>query len=50
MQLLALGVVGIVIGRARWGLWQPWLVGVPIVLAALWGASNEVWALLPNLI
>lgn len=50
MQLLVLGVLGIVVGRARWGAWQPWLIGVPVVLAALWGASSSVWVLLPNLV
>jgi sortase A len=50
MQLLVLGVLGIVVGRARWGTWQPWLIGVPVVLAALWGASSSVWVLLPNLV
>lgn len=50
MQLLLVGVIGIVVGRARWGTWQPWLVGVPVVLAALWGASSSLWVLLPNLV
>lgn len=50
MQLVVVGVIGIVVGRARWGVWQSWLIGVPVVLAALWGASSSVWVLLPNLI
>lgn len=50
MQLLVLAVLGMVVARARWGTWQPWLVGVPVVLAALWGASSSVWVLLPNLV
>jgi sortase A len=50
MQLLLVGVVGVVIARVRWGTWQPWLIGVPVVLAALWGATSSVWVLLPNLI
>jgi sortase A len=50
LQLLVLGAVGIVIGRARWGTWQSWLIGLPVVLAALWGASNSAWVLLPNLV
>jgi len=50
LQLLLLGVVGVVVGRAKWGTWQSWIVGVPVVLAALWGASNAAWVLLPNLV
>ena len=50
LQLLLIGVVGIVVGRAKWGTWQSWIVGVPVVLAALWGASNAAWVLLPNLV
>jgi len=50
LQLLLVGVVGIVVGRAKWGIWQSWIVGVPVVLAALWGASNAAWVLLPNLV
>ena len=49
MQLLALAIVGVVLGRSRWGVWQTWLVGTPVVIAALWGASNNIWLLLPNL-
>jgi len=50
LQVLALTVFGIVWGVVRWGRWQTWLVGVPILAAALWGAANSVWLLLPNLI
>jgi sortase A len=50
LQLLALGVVGIVLARLRWGAWQAWIVGLPVVIAALWGASSSAWLLLPNLV
>jgi sortase A len=50
LQLLLIAVVAIVWARAKWGAWQPWLIGVPIVLAALWGASSAAWPLLPNLV
>jgi len=33
----------------RWGRWQTWLVGAPLVLAALWGVSETAVQLLPNL-
>ena len=50
MQLLVIAAIGVVIGRARWGSWQTWLVGVPVVLTALWGVSQSAWVLLPNLV
>lgn len=50
LQLLLAGVVGMAIARTRWGVWQAWLIGLPIVLAALWGASTNTWLLLPNLV
>ena len=36
--------------RARWGRWQAWTVGVPLLLAVGWAVSNQVAALLPNLL
>jgi sortase A len=50
LQLLGVAAIGIAWGRARWGRWQSWVAGVPVVLAALWGASNALWQLLPNLL
>ena len=32
----------------RWGLLRTWLVGAPLLLAALWLFSNELLQLLPN--
>jgi sortase A len=37
-------------GRSRWGTWQTWLIATPILLAALWGATQSAAILLPNLI
>jgi len=34
----------------RWGRWQSWLVGLPVLLAVLWGLGENALALLPNLI
>jgi len=34
----------------RWGRWQTWIVGVPILLLILWGASNALVQFLPNLL
>lgn len=50
MQLLAVAVVGGIWARTRWGLWQSWLVAAPVALAALWGATTNLWLLFPNLL
>jgi sortase A len=50
LQALLLVVLAAVWARARWGGWQTWLVALPIVLACLWGATQTVVVLLPNLI
>jgi hypothetical protein len=34
----------------RWGTRQTWIVGVPAILAALWGVTDSLGQLLPNLI
>jgi sortase A len=49
LQLLVIGVVGVAWASVRWGRWQSWLVGMPVILAALWGATSSVSLLLPNL-
>jgi sortase A len=33
---------------SRWGLLRTWLLAAPILLALLWGLSNEAMRLLPN--
>ena len=33
---------------SRWGLLRTWVIGAPILLALLWGLSNEAMRLLPN--
>lgn len=50
LQLLVLVVVATVVLRRRWGAWQLWLVALPVVLASLWGFTNALWPLLPNLL
>lgn len=50
LQALAIVVVGAVWVRSRWGVWQTWLVAVPLALASLWGASDQLMMLLPNLV
>ena len=36
--------------RNRWGLWQAWLVALPVALASLWAVSQAAVQLLPNLL
>jgi sortase A len=33
---------------SRWGILRAWVVGAPVLLALLWGLSNEAMRLLPN--
>ncbi len=32
----------------RWGRWQVWLAGAPVIFCLLWGLSTEAMRLLPN--
>ncbi len=34
----------------RWGRWQAWLVGAPLVLATVWGATAAAFTMVPNLL
>jgi sortase A len=51
LQALVLAVGAFAWARIRWGRWETWLVGLPVVLAATWQvyAAGAV-ALLPNLL
>ena len=33
---------------SRWGILRAWIIGAPVLLALLWGLSNEAMRLLPN--
>jgi sortase A len=50
LQVLIAGSAAGAWALARWGRAQAWLVCVPLILAGLWGASESVIQLLPNLI
>lgn len=50
LQALAVAGAGFVWARARWGRWQPWMIGVPLVLALAWVATENAARLLPNLL
>lgn len=49
LQALAFAMGLFVWARARWGRWQTWMVGVPVILALLWRATEYAAQLLPNL-
>jgi sortase A len=49
MQLLLVAAIALVWAVARWGKTQAWLIGLPIMLGALWGTTSCAWQLLPNL-
>jgi sortase A len=34
----------------RWGRFETWIVGAPVLLAVLWGTSDTFMRLLPNLL
>jgi sortase A len=52
LWLLALVSVALLLvwARLRWGPWQAWIAGLPVVTAALWGAADAIFQLLPNLV
>jgi sortase A len=49
-QLLLLVTCALSWGVVRWGRMQAWLVGAPLVVAALWGLMTSATQLLPNLL
>jgi sortase A len=50
LQVLLLATGASAWAWLRWGSAQTWLVGLPLILLALWGASQSAAQLLPNLI
>lgn len=50
LQALLLASVGVAWAWSRWSPWQAWIAGLPLVLAALWGATGAVELLMPNLV
>lgn len=49
IPLLLILILATVWAALRWGAWQAWLVGAPLVAAGLWGISETAVQLLPNL-
>lgn len=50
LQGLVIAAIGTAWAAVRWGLWQAWLVGMPVVLVALWAVCNAALPLLPNVL
>ena len=50
LELLLIVCVAVVWMRGHWGGWQVWLVGTPVLLAALWIVTETSARLLPNLL
>jgi sortase A len=49
IPVVLIAVLAVVWAYDRWGKWQTWLLGIPVIVAALWGASEVAVQLLPNL-
>lgn len=50
LPLLLGAVLVLAWARARWGGWQTWVVGLPLLLASAWAVSQAAVQLLPNLL
>ncbi|CAB4962584.1 unannotated protein [freshwater metagenome] len=50
LPLLLGALLFVVWARSRWGGWQTWIVGMPLVLGASWVVSQAAVQLLPNLL
>jgi hypothetical protein len=48
LQVLALSAALLTVARTRWGGVQTWFVGVPVLLAGLWGVAESMAQFLPN--
>lgn len=49
-QLLLAAVFGIRWVRSRWGMWQTWIVGIPLLLVLGAATASAAMTLLPNLL
>jgi sortase A len=50
LQMLVLVGLALVWAQRRWGSWQTWVVGVPMLVAVLWGVTENLMTFMPNLI
>jgi sortase A len=49
-ELLVGATVAMVWARKRWGIWQAWIVGIPVVVLLGILVANQVTTLLPNML
>ena len=49
LELLAVVMAGVTWAAAKRRLWPSWIVGVPLIVAALWLVTDAAALLLPNL-
>ena len=49
-QLLLAAVFGLRWVRSRWGIWQTWIISIPVLLALGAATANATMTLLPNLL
>ena len=49
-QLLLAAVLGLRWVRSRWGMWQTWMISIPLLLALGAATANSAMTLLPNLL
>jgi sortase A len=50
LETMAIVAVGVTWARSRWGGWQVWLAGAPLLLATVWIVTETATRLLPNLL
>ena len=50
LETLLAGAVAMAWSWVRWGKWQSWLIGVPLLSAVLWVVTDHAALLLPNLL
>ena len=50
LEAMAIVAVGVTWARSRWGGWQVWLAGAPLVVATVWIVTETATRLLPNLL
>jgi sortase A len=48
LPLLGAAAFFVVWASVRWGRWQAWLIGVPLIVGAAWGVTQTAVLLLPN--
>ena len=49
-QWLAVAAVALRWVRSRWGMWQTWVIAVPVLLALGAATAGATMAVLPNLL